>query len=146
LRVYLDTSVVLAFLLEGNDQLLGMPSDSEVGSSRLLWIEVARVLERTLRSRALTGEQVAAVRQSFEATAATLVRLKLNESVQRRAEGSFPLVIRALDAIHLSTALEWLGADRPSAMEIWTLDRQFNLCASAMGFVTPLLQESASSN
>ena len=103
-----------------------------------MWIEVARVLERTLQSRVLTGEQVAAVRQSFETTAATVLRLKLNDAVQRRAEGSFPLVIRTLDALHLSTALEWVGTNRTSTMEIWTLDRQFNLCASAMGFVTPL--------
>ncbi len=142
MRVYLDSSVVLAFLLEGNDQLLQIPPEAEVGSSRLLWIEVTRVLERALQGRTLTGEQAAAVRQSFELTSATLLRFKLNEAVQRRAEGSFPLVIRTLDALHLSTALEWVGPNRTSTMEIWTVDRQFNLCASAMGFVTPLLKES----
>ncbi len=138
MKVYLDTSVVLAFLLEGDNRLLQVPQEAEVGSSRLLWIEVARVLERTLQSRVLTGEQVAEVRQHFEATSATLFRLRLSDAVQRRAEGSFPLVIRTLDAIHLSTALEWAGSSRTSTMEIWTHDRQFNLCASAMGFVTPL--------
>jgi hypothetical protein len=107
-----------------------------------MWIEVARVLERTLQSHVLTGGQVAAVRQSFESTAANMVRLKLNDAVQRRAESSFPLVIRTLDALHLSTAIEWAGSDRFQSMEIWTLDRQFNLCASAMGFVTPLLNSS----
>lgn len=141
MKVYLDTSVVLAFLLEGSDALLRIPKEAEVGSSRLLWIETARVLERALQNRALTGEQAAMVRQSFEETSATMLRLKLNDAVQRRAEGSFPLVIRTLDALHLSTALEWVGPQRTSTMEIWTLDRQFNLCASAMGFVTPLLNE-----
>jgi len=139
LKLYLDTSVMLAFLLEGHRALLEIPKTREVGSSRLLWIEVARVLERTLQTRALSGEQAAAVRQSFEGTASSLVRLRLSDAVQRRAEGAFPLVLRTLDALHLSTACEWLGANRPSSMEIWTLDRQFNLCASSMGFVTPLL-------
>jgi len=139
LKVYLDTSVVLAYLLEGNDLLLRVPADAEVGSSRLLWIEMARVLERTLHNRVLAAEQVAEVRQSFESTAATISRLRLNEAVQRQAEGSFPLVLGTLDTLHLSTALEWVAPGRTSTMEIWTLDRQFNLCASAMGFVTPLL-------
>jgi predicted nucleic acid-binding protein len=109
-----------------------------------MWIELARVLERTIQSGTLTGEQVAAVRQSFESTSAGMVRLKINEAVQRRAEGSFPLVIKTLDALHLATAMEWSGTDRFQNMEIWTLDRQFNLCASAMGFVTPLLKSSRS--
>ena len=104
-----------------------------------MWIEVSRVLERTLQNRTLTSQQIASLRQSFELTAATMLQLKLNDSVQRRAEGSFPLIIRTLDAIHLSTAIEWSGTDRFQAIEIWTLDHQFNLCASAMGFVTPLL-------
>jgi hypothetical protein len=103
-----------------------------------MWIEVARVLERTLQNQTLTGQQVASLRQSFESTAATMTQLKLNDSVQRRAESSFPLVIRTLDALHLSTAIEWAGTDRFQSIEIWTLDRQFNLCASALGFVTPL--------
>jgi predicted nucleic acid-binding protein len=144
LKVYLDTSVILAFLLEGNDCLVKIPQEAEVGSSRLMWIELARVLERTIQSGTLTGEQVAAVRQSFESTSAGMVRLKINEAVQRRAEGSFPLVIKTLDALHLATAMEWSGTDRFQNMEIWTLDRQFNLCASAMGFVTPLLKSSRS--
>jgi len=50
------------------------------------------------------------------------------------------LVIRTLDAIHLVTAHEWLEAGAPDTLELWTLDRQFNLCAAVMSIRTPLLE------
>ncbi|MEI6387866.1 MAG: type II toxin-antitoxin system VapC family toxin [Spirochaetota bacterium] len=137
MKVYLDTSVLLAWLLEGGNQLQSLPPNSDLASSRLLWVETARVMDRAFRSGELSSEECVAVRESFDATARGICRLRVNESVLRRAEASFPLSIRTLDGIHLATAVIWLGSEDPSEMEIWTLDRHFNLCAAAMGFRTP---------
>jgi predicted nucleic acid-binding protein len=140
MKAYLDTSVILAYFLESNASLDRMSTDVSVGSSRLLWVEFSRVLDRALRGGTLKAEEAVDIRRGFEETSRTINRLRLTEGILQRAEASFPLVIRTLDALHLASAVAWLGQDDPMNMEIWTLDRQFNLCAAAMGFVTPLLE------
>jgi predicted nucleic acid-binding protein len=138
-KVYLDTSVVLAFYLEDNDVLSRVPRDSTIGSSRLMWIEFARVLERALRANQLGPEEAVGIRRAFDEMGRTIDRLRLSEEVLRRAEGSFPLLVRSLDALHLASAAVWCAAFPASELELWSLDRQMNLCAAAMGFGTPLL-------
>jgi len=139
LKVYLDTSVVLAYYLEGSDVLDRLPSDASVGSSRLLWIEFSRVLERAVRSNQLSPENTVGIRRSFDEMTLTIDRLRLGEGVLRRAEGSFPLVVRSLDALHLASAALWCEPAPPSDLAVWSYDRQHNLCAAAMGFATPFL-------
>ncbi len=142
MRIYLDTSVILAWFLEGDQTLDGIPPDATVASSRILWVEFGRVLERTIRTGQVNPEESVEIRRGFDATMSGVDRLRLTDSILRRAEGSFPLVIRTLDALHLSSAVAWLGTDDPSTMSIWTFDRQFNLCAAALGFITPFLEKS----
>jgi predicted nucleic acid-binding protein len=141
LRLYLDTSVILASLLEGNDRLTQIPADTDLASSRLLWVETRRVLERCLRTGVLSPHQVVQARQAFEETAQGIIQLRISEAVLRRAEESFPLPIRTLDAIHLSTALAWAADANLSDFELWTFDQQFNQCAAAMGIRTPWLEK-----
>jgi predicted nucleic acid-binding protein len=139
LKVYLDTSVLLAWFLEKGDHLERIPKLAVVASSRLLWIETARVLERAVSQGQLTTENFVSIKRSFSVMSEGISTLRLNDEVLKRAEGSFPLTVRTLDALHLSTALVWLGGDDPYGMEFWTLDRQLNHCAAAMGMNTPLL-------
>lgn len=139
MKVYLDTSVVLSYYFEGSDFLDRVPIDASVGSSRLMWVEFSRVLERAVRSDRLSPESAIGIRRGFEETAKTIDRLRLSESVLRRAEGSFPVVVRSLDALHLASAALWCEPAPASELAVWTLDRQFNICAAAMGFSTPLL-------
>jgi predicted nucleic acid-binding protein len=138
-KVYLDTSIVLAWLLEGGDQLAQVPPQAEVAASRLLWLETARVIERGIRTGAVSAETAVKVRQAFDQTMRGVSRLRLGEEILRRAEGSFPLVVRSLDAIHLASALAWNGNAEPGELQLWSLDRQLNQCAAAMGLATPWL-------
>jgi predicted nucleic acid-binding protein len=138
-KIYLDTSVVLAYYLEGSEELEKVPRDVSVGSSRLMWIEFARVLERAIRTNRLSPEEAIDIRRAFDELGRSMDRLRLGEAVLRRAEGSFPLVVRSLDALHLASATVWCDAESPSELALWSLDRQMNLCAAAMGFATPLL-------
>jgi predicted nucleic acid-binding protein len=139
MKNYLDTSVVVAYYLEGDPTLDDLPKDSSVAASRLLWAEFARVLERASREGHLTADEVVGIRRGFDETARTVHRLRLTDSILQRAEGSFPLVVKTLDALHLASAIAWLGDDEPAALSIWTMDKRFNLCAAAMGYRTPLL-------
>jgi predicted nucleic acid-binding protein len=137
-KAYLDASLVLAYFLGGNRELERIPKDRVVGSSRLLWIEVRRTLERAYRENHLDAEDGVRVGRGFDRAARGITRLRLDERVMRRAEASFPVLIRTLDALHLATALVWSGDEPLEETEIWTLDRQMSLCAGALGFVTPL--------
>ena len=134
MKVYLDSSVMLAFLLEGRKELLGLPTGVTLGSCRLLWIETARVVDRALRAGQLLDEDAAKVRVSFEKMAEGIVKLALSESVLDRAAGGFPVSIRTLDALHLAAALEWAGPGGCRDLEVWSFDRQMNLCAAGLGF------------
>jgi hypothetical protein len=100
--------------------------------------EVRRTLERAYRENRLDAEDGVRVGRGFDRAARGITRLRLDERVMRRAEASFPVLIRTLDALHLATALVWSGDEPLEETEIWTLDRQMSLCAGALGFVTPL--------
>ncbi len=127
--------------MEGDDRLLRIPEGAELASSRLLWVETRRVLDRCLRTGALDPSQAVRTRQAFEETAQGITQLRITEAILRRAEESFPLTIRTLDAIHLATALTWGGESTHEEFELWTLDLQFNQCAAALGIRTPWLEQ-----
>ena len=139
MKHYLDTSVVLSALLEHADVLRSLEGEPEVGSSRLLWIEVSSVIYRSLQTARLDPITATEVRHDFAHVAGGIHQIQLLEQVLRRASGPYPLNIRTLDAIHLASAELWLGEDAPSNVAAWSYDKQMNLCAAQLGFTTPLL-------
>lgn len=148
MKHYLDSSVVLAWLLERNDALAALEGEKEVASSRLLWVEVSRVLHRGLQTGRLDAVVTTKARHNFSRFAAGLSQILLTEAVLLRASGPYPLVIRTLHAAHLASAEIWLAAEEtaargPDSMSIWSLDRQMNLCAAQLGYATPLLDAAA---
>ncbi len=140
---YLDSSVVLAWILEGRSVLEPLSGQAAVASSRLLWIEVSRAIHRALQTNRVSPAFATEARHNFERFAAGVGSIRLNDTVLRRAEGPFPLVTRTLDALHLASAEAWLAATEPAAgpetLALWTLDERMNYCAAQLGFATPLL-------
>ena len=141
---YLDSSVVLAWLLECSDALASIEGSRRVASSRLLWTEVARGLYRALQSDRLSAPATAVARHRFARLASRIASIRITESVLRRAEGPYPLVVRSLDAVHLASAEQWLqaevGAGDPALVSLWSLDARMNQCAALLGFSTPLME------
>lgn len=121
--IYLDSSVVLAYLLVETqrpaDDLFGGP----VVTSRLVEYEVWNRLHAY--GKAVTHG---------EATRALLARvamLGLTPDVLARAVDPFPLPVRTLDGLHLAS-IEHLRSDRrPVALA--TYDRRMQTAAAAMG-------------
>lgn len=142
MKHYLDTSVVLSRLLEGDRSLEGLENEGQVGSSRLMWTEVSRVLHRALQTGELDPIEATEARHNFARFAAGVSQIRITDEVLNRAGGSFPLPIRTLDAIHLSSAAAWLGDEDAAGLSLWSLDRQLNLCAAQFGYRTPLLGSS----
>ena len=143
MKHYLDSSAVLAWLLEGKDVLQALEGEKDVASSRIMWVEISRVIHRSLQSNRLDPVGATEARHNFARFASGLHQIRLAEEVLARASGPYPLNVRTLDAIHLSAAEIWLstGLNKdPAELSVWTLDRQMNLCAALLGFLTPLLK------
>lgn len=134
MKIYLDTSVMLGWLLEGRTELSLIPAGYEVYSSRLLWIETLRGLDRAVRSRQISDNDGAVARIAFERMSLGISRLALTEEIQDRASQGFPTIIRTLDALHLSSAMALAPDHAYGTVEIWSFDNQMNLCARALGF------------
>ena len=62
----------------------------------------------------------------------------IGEDITIRHALNFPTVIATLDALHLSTALCHPKVNEAAAVSLFSNDRQMNLCAAALGMLTPL--------
>ena len=132
MKVYIDSSAVLAHILRGGTAL-GAVSAEAGGASDLLVIECHRVLQRERMSGQLDDTQYAEAVRVLEAITDGLTLIEMGPAVKRRAAGPFPTVIGTLDAIHLASALLWQEGEPGPEVQILTHDKQLALCAGAMG-------------
>jgi len=133
-RVYLDSSVVLRHILNGDPALAAAASSSDlVGSSDLLVIECHRVLQRERMAGHLDDDQYSETVRLLEAILERLTLIEIGVAVKRRAAGPFPTVIGTLDAIHLASALLWRETEPWADFRLLTQDRQLALCARSLG-------------
>ncbi len=121
--IYLDSSVVLAYLLVETerpaDELLGGP----VVTSRLVQYEVWNRLHAY--GKVVTHGAAA------RALLARIAMLELTPDVLARAVDPFPLPVRTLDGLHLAP-IEHLRRDR-QPVALATYDRRMQAAAVAMG-------------
>ncbi|MBW3565634.1 MAG: PIN domain-containing protein [Acidobacteria bacterium] len=95
--IYVDTSIVLAELFAEDQHPPAKLWDEELISSRLLEYEIWNAIHR----RAKADSHGEAARQLLESFAIA----ELSRDVLRRAIERFPVPVRTLDALHLSTIL-----------------------------------------
>ena len=132
MRIYLDSSVMLRYLLNGDESIIAIGPEHEVASSELLEIECRRVIQRERLEKRIDDAQCAAAIGNLERVLEMLSTIEIERNVKRMACGSFPTVIGTLDAIHLSSALLWREAVG-SEVSILTYDKQLRISAEAMG-------------
>jgi predicted nucleic acid-binding protein len=133
-RIYVDSSVVLRHILNGDPALGGAASSSDVvGSSDLLLIECQRVFQRERLAGHLDDSQYSEAVLLLDAILEGLTIIEMGPAVKRRAAGPFPTVIGTLDAIHLASALLWQETEPGRDLRILTQDRQLALCARSLG-------------
>lgn len=100
-------------------------------SSELLRTELFRTLDR-LRLAGLDDSQAILFRSSLEDNLAQIDLIRLDSAVLRRAGGSFPTPLGALDAIHLATALTYFETSGEELV-VLTHDRQLAAASQACG-------------
>ena len=140
MNCYIDSSVVLRHLLGGGPVFSDFRRYRRVGSSELLIIECSRVIDRYRMEKLLDDEQAADARERLRAVTDGMYIIELNGVVKKRAGGQFPTVIGTLDALHISSAIVWMEAEKMKSLALISHDRQMNICARAMGLDVAAMQ------
>ena len=126
-RIYIDSSVVLSFLLRENDLQMWNNFKGEIVTSELTEAECCRTLDRIRLNEKVTDEEIAERLSELELILSSLRIIQINTVILKRAKGSFPTVVRSLDAIHLATA------ELSKCSQFVTLDKQQGTAAKALG-------------
>jgi predicted nucleic acid-binding protein len=139
---YVDTSVLLRCILEGDIALHQAFRADRTIASELILIEARRVLERHRMNSALDDEKMAEASSRLMEVYASFEVWNLSDAIKARAAGTFPTVVGTLDALHLATALAGIEtmaeASHATTLALYSYDRQMNLCAKALGLAVPL--------
>jgi len=128
----LDTSVVLRKLFGEPGALDEWPKIEEAYASRVLVVELGRVIDRSRLAGDIDDEQVEQLQRESRRVLRSVEILALSERVLDRAAGPMPTSLGTLDSIHLATALE-LAAKRSPGLVVATHDRQLARAARASG-------------
>lgn len=129
---YIDSSVILRKLLRQSDAIADLRR-WRLFSSQLLDIEVRRTLLRHHAERNLTAESFAQRFKEWTVFRDAIDLIAISDGILRRAAEPFPTLLKSLDAIHLATALGWVGQTKKAAT-ILTHDGPFGIAATASGF------------
>lgn len=128
--VYIDSSVAVRAIL-GEPGILAWDDWERAYSSTLLLIEVGRALQRVSPGGGDLPGAEARRAAAFAEFRNLIGIIPLSEDIARVAAGPFPLPVKALDAIHVATALS-VAKDEP-LLVFATHDRQQGAAAEAMG-------------
>ena len=129
---YVDSSVILRIELEQSGKLPEWGAIDRAITSELTRVECLVALDRTRIDRRLDDITVMTARASILDTLEGIELVRLAPSILDRAAEPFPTSLRALDAIHLATALA--ARDEIPEIVVASHDRRLGLAARAMGF------------
>ena len=133
---YAESSAVLAWLLgEARGGLVAAQLEVAdlVVTSELTLVEVDRALHRSVATGAMDAPTAERLRDQLGATTTEWAIEPVSAAVVDRARRSFPHdAIRALDAIHLATAV--VVASSVGDLDVLSLDERVRMNAVALGF------------
>ena len=133
---YLDASVLLRHILLGEETIRDALAFPRIVSSELMEIECRRVLHRYRLTGELTDETLPAARERLDAVLSGVDLLEITEQIKQRAMEAFQVTVRALDALHISTAL--MAARAADGLSLFSHDHAMNLCARSLGLTVAL--------
>jgi predicted nucleic acid-binding protein len=139
MRLYAESSAILAFLLEESHVAAvrtALRNASTVVTSELSLIECDRVLHRLARVQPGRDVHIAERRAVLAAAVRAWDVMQISGEVVHRSRGVFPdEPLRTLDAIHVASAA--VAQARIPGLHMLSLDRRVRANASSLGF--PLL-------
>ncbi len=130
---YVDSSVLLRIVMQQPDRLTELTSVEKRITSRLSQAECLRTLDKARLVDGLGADDMVQRAALVHRLMQQMRRVAVSRSVLDRAGDAFPLPIKALDAIHLATALQ--VRDREGDDLVFaTHDRMQGRTALALGF------------
>lgn len=136
MNLYAESSAVLAWLLgdDAGDECRNLLADARlVISSDLTLIECDRVLHRAALLGQVSAAEAARTRTLISTATEHWTMFTIHGEIVERARQAFPREpIRALDAIHLSSAL--VGRSMVEELHLLSLDERVRGNASSLGF------------
>ena len=130
---YLDSSVILRYVLEQPDLLEGVDEFEGRVTSLMTLVECLRVVDTARLLGELGESEFVARRTAVHRKLRGVTRVTPTRSLVLRAGGSLPAPLKALDAVHLATAMSYRDEYAPE-LEFATHDRQLGRAAEALGF------------
>ena len=138
MNLYVETSAVAAWLLEeerGHTARFRLAEADAVHTSDLTLIECDRALRRAVEAGRITADQSLLLQELVDTASAHWTLHAIDAEVVHRSRRSFPCEpVRALDAIHLATALV-VRSLRPD-VRILSFDRRVRDNAVSLGFAS----------
>lgn len=133
---YLDSSVLLSILFQQGDtrSVLNDSRITQVISSRLLRIECLQSFHRLHASSGMNEVDIARQYQELHRAFRYIEWIPISEEVVREAENPIPGNLRALDAIHLASALLWSESRPGESLLFLTSDQRLGRAARMKGF------------
>lgn len=138
---YLDSSVLLRYILLGDSGLKQVFESDMVISSELLEIECRRVLHRYRLQGNLDDDGFVEALKRLDKVLEGVSIILLSQKVKKRSTETFPVVIKTLDALHLASAIIFQAARPDEILQIFSYDIGMNRCARAIGFQVPFEKE-----
>jgi predicted nucleic acid-binding protein len=129
---FIDTSVLLRKLFGEPDALAEWNQIEEAYASRVLLVELGRVIDRCRLAGDIDDQQVEQLHREARRVSRSIEILALTERILNRAAGPMPTVLGTLDAVHLATALE-LAESSGGPLVFATHDAQLARAARASG-------------
>jgi hypothetical protein len=136
---YLDSSVLLRHILLGEVAIQQALACGHMVSSELIEIECRRVIQRCRLQGELDDEGLITAMDRLGQVLRGMSLVKLGDPVKKRSMEAFPVSVKTLDALHLSSALLLAEREPEIAVLVFSHDPGMNRCAKALGFQTPLL-------
>ncbi|MBT3276041.1 MAG: PIN domain-containing protein [Spirochaetales bacterium] len=134
---YLDSSVVLQHILMGDEGIRQFLACDSIISSELIEIECKRVVHRYRLKAELDDSGFLEALDRIDKVLSGLSILHLSDSVKKRSAEAFPIVVKTLDALHLSSAIAFVNEHPGESILVFSYDQSFNRSARALGFSTP---------
>ncbi len=130
-QLYLDTSVILRILFSEPGTRAPLTNKSVAVSSELLQVEAFRALDHARLGGLLDDLQMARKSKELFALLSNVHLFPVSAEVLELARATFPIRVRALDALHVATAQAVTAEVGP--VDFWTHDAGMACAATVRG-------------
>lgn len=129
----IDSSVLVRKFFGEPNPLVQWHQITEAYASRLLIVEIARVIDRCRLMGQIDDDDVVMLHTEMQRVQSSIEILDVSERIWRRAAAPMPTHLGSLDAIHLAIAME-LRDSREQPIIVATHDQQLAKAARSSGF------------